>query len=354
MKMDTRDPRAFIQATFADMAPAVPGSDGVIAKGKRVRLRENLVRTGVGLVVGIGVLAPFIALLGIGDTPSKVQTASETSTLSSDGISVDVGRQWGGSFFEVPGFSRDVLIVSNLPLPSTVSDSAAEVRVPLDSGEDFAVWMVEFVSLCPPCDEFVPVDDLPRVGTDALTGYDVASDSLPRIEPIPGHASTRMLFTTEGRFFDLRVEFGSQQPTDAALAEVNAILASIRVDPPSGQGDAPSCSDPSGFLNSSCPSHEWLTSVLRAGGLEVTGDTGTALSAANAGVTVNAWIADTEAALEDYSVWGEVQGTPVAKLGEDTIFWNAAGGRQVWIRTHSPGGGLSAETVERIVEESQG
>jgi hypothetical protein len=349
MTMDTRDLRRLIHSAYAEIEPELPAADPVLAKGRHVRFRENFVRTTIGLIVGAAVLAPLIALVSIGETPGKVQTAAETSTLSSSGVSVDVPLEWDGSFFEVSGFGRDVLVVSNLTLPSSVTESAVEVRAPLDSSDDVVVWMVEYVALCPPCDEFIPADAPPAVTTDALTGFDVAGGVLPGIEPIPDHASTRMLFTTEGRFFDLRVEFGST-PTNEALTAVNRLLASIRVDPLGGQGDAPACSSPGGFLNSSCPAHEWLTSVLRAGGLELTGDTGTALSAANAGTTVNAWIADTKAAVEDYPVWGEVHGIRVAKLGKDTIFWNAVTGRQVWIRTHS--GSLSTDAVSKMVETS--
>jgi hypothetical protein len=353
MAMNTRDPRAVIEASFADIAPPIPDSERITKRGKRLRFRDNAIRTTVGLVAAIALLAPLVALLDIGGTDHRVPSAGETTTVSSGGVSIDVPAGWEGSFFDVPGFSEGVLIISNRQLPSAVSDAATEVRMPLDSG-DALVWMVEYSALCPPCDEFVPADAPPPLTTEALTGYDVTSDVLPRIEPISDHSSSRFLFTTEGRFFDLRIEFGSRQPTEEALAALNRILSSIRVAAPSGLGSVPACSDPGGFLNSSCPDYEWLGSVLRAGGFEVVGDTGTALTASNGALDMNAWIAETMTTPGDYPLWGEVQGTRVAMLSEDIIFWNAEGGRQVWLRVQSPGGQLDAEIVDSMVAASNG
>ena len=54
--------------------------------------------------------------------------------------------------------------------------------------------------------------------------------SMRRFSPIEGfaHPVARIFFTTQGRFFDLMVEFGTASPEQ--LARANDLLATLRIE----------------------------------------------------------------------------------------------------------------------------
>lgn len=119
------------------------------------------------------------------------------------------------------------------------------------------------------------------------------------------------------------------------------------------RGTATSCSEPGAFLDSDCRDYAWLVALLRAGGLKVVGDTGTALTAEAKGIAVNAGIAVSRIPIANHPVLMTVDGTRVALLRHlDVIFWNTPSGRQVWVRVHSPGAQLDEKTITAFVTAS--
>ena len=71
-------------------------------------------------------------------------------------------------------------------------------------------------------DEYPPLTGPPRVTADELTPMEgIAAD----------RALARTLFSTQGRFFDLMVEFGRASPDPGQFDRANAVLRTLHVEP---------------------------------------------------------------------------------------------------------------------------
>lgn len=185
------------------------------------------------LLAGIGV--PLAVLSGLGGGGSRPGAEAEGTTVSGSGLHLTIPEQWDGRAMGPPGtMFGPVLQASNRPLlPPEDDDLATATRRALEPGQ-VALVLIDYTETRallghqPGDDEEFPVEELPISIR--------AQDFQPSWEGVdPSHQFAQRTFGINGRSFDLWVEFGEKPAPDALVAEVNEVLATLRVDPP----DAP-------------------------------------------------------------------------------------------------------------------
>ena len=348
----TDDVRDRIERAFRDVHPPQDSRAIVGMKAWRIERRHRFERGLIALVVIAGVVVPLMALRELGSDGEERSAVTAATELSSDGVSVDVPAGWNGRFMPVDGFPQEVLVVASVPLPDGLDEDASELRAQLRSGNEGLLWLVEYAALCPPCEDFKSVgslDDL-TVESGDLSGYPERRFPLA-VESIEGHAASSQLFELRGRFFDLRVEFGSTVPDGSRLAQVNAMITSISVEAPPEGSRIWSCIEPT-LLDPDCPDHRWLVDVLKQAGFSMAGDTGGALLAKKGSLEVTAWIS-VSGGLPVGEPNETIAGTIVTRYSQDHVYWTAPSGRQVWIGINTRHGRLDHPTLVQLVEASQ-
>jgi hypothetical protein len=176
-------------------------------------------------------IAAAVALGGglwLGATSGK--TSAGTRIGPTYGVSLDLPSGWIGQIYDgnrgapppraileatsFTGAGRDVL---------TLEDDAAARVGELMGTSDIVILLWETGG--GGGDTYAPL-----VGSPTITREDLS--------PIEGfaHPVARILFATQGRFFDLMVEFGAAygtSPDAAQLARANDVLAALRIEPQS-------------------------------------------------------------------------------------------------------------------------
>ncbi len=177
-------------------------------------------------------MAVVVALGGglwLGATSGKTSAAG-SRIGPTYGVSLDLPSEWIGYIYDgnrgnpppravlqatsFTGAGPDVLTLKD--------DAAARVGELMGSGD---ILILLWDTGGGGGDTYVPL-----VGAPEITREDFS--------PIEGfgHPVARTLFTTQGRFFDLMVEFGGEfgtTPDTAQLARANDVLAALRIEPQS-------------------------------------------------------------------------------------------------------------------------
>jgi hypothetical protein len=189
--------------------------------------------TAAVLLAGIGV--PLALLSGLGGGDSVPGAGPDDTPLSGSGLHLTIPEDWYGRAVGPEGaMLGPVLQASNRPLIDVPDDDlASATRRELEPGQ-VAVVLIDYTETRAGLgfqagdDPDFPVEQLPisiRPG-DFQQSFEGVDSS---------HHFARRTFGVNDRSFDLWVEFGENPAPDALIAEVNEVLATLRVDPP----DAP-------------------------------------------------------------------------------------------------------------------
>jgi hypothetical protein len=210
------------------------------------RLRFPSRRRVPGAVAGLAAAAVLVAAIAVplavlsrlGTGPRQVRPAGPT--FERYGVRIDVPDEWDSRLFQ-SGDTRYVLL-ANFEIPPGVTGFSSELRDGLRP-DQVTVFLQELTGTCP-CPGFGPVE-LP---------ISIRASDMTSFEGVPaGHAFARRTFVVSDRWFDLWVEFGAAPAPDTLLANVNDVLATLRIDPDSGwvshqdQDDAVKISIPRGW-----------------------------------------------------------------------------------------------------------
>jgi hypothetical protein len=236
--------------------------------------------------LGIAIAATLVAiplwlllpLGGGGNDPSRPTRGGE-SVLQVEGISMVLPQGWHGSVDSLPGYHRRIFQVATFPLPPLTDIEATEARKAIGPG-DVLIVLAEyddtFFSNNAPESEGLPV----VIGPEDFEDPTKVPRGLPPLDDVPpDHALARRSFLIPPvsdpahvfpRYFDLRVEFGSDPVAQEALDRVNAVLASLEIGAwvPEPNGD---CQwEELGLYDPDCPQPQWLREVLSIAGSTIT------------------------------------------------------------------------------------
>lgn len=163
------------------------------------------------------------------------------SEIEAHGLAVDVPPGWEGRVFRraeagelratgvagepaPPGeLTFPVVHVASVPIPNDAADYGSDVVETLGP-DDALVVLKEF----DPVDASQPLFEragMPRV----LSGTDFDPSALQR--RLEGQAGRQIFFNEAGRAFCIYVVLGSFSRRNTVVASVNAVLATIRIDP---------------------------------------------------------------------------------------------------------------------------
>ncbi len=176
----------------------------------------------IGVEVYFGTSQPGPAMVADAETalarlvvpPSQTYT----DTLDLDGIHAEMAPGWDGQL------SGGVLIASTMPLAGNDHGSYMPNRSSLGP-DDASIVLMENEGI----NVGFPHAD-PPITISAGDRCDGCYFEPDNARAPADHALYHHTFETAGREFDLWVEFGGLQPTDAALARVASVLDTLRVD----------------------------------------------------------------------------------------------------------------------------
>jgi hypothetical protein len=211
--------------------------EDVARRARRFRVRRMLASGLAVAVVAAGIGIPLWALSSVGGKQNP--RPGSASTLDRFGISITLPESWDGRL------TLRGLEAASSPLPSDPSSFPSEARNTMGL-QDATMYLTELTSICPCGNGFRHVE-LPF----QMPASEFAADGF---EGVPAdHAFGRKMFVTNGRWFDLWVEFGSTPPPADRLDQVNAALATLQISAQSGwtthtdQNDHVSISTPDGW-----------------------------------------------------------------------------------------------------------
>jgi hypothetical protein len=236
---------AQLRDSAARIPVPAPRLDLVADRAKRLRFRRSI---GTGLVVAVlaaGVLVPVVLLSRLDRT--SVQPASEQ--LDGHGINLSLPDGWQGRLTYYEGMAGPIVEATNFPLPPFGDQfpASSEAAMSLD---DAAVGIYEVTGICP-CDGFehvvLPVTLNGFVATGETSGPD-------------DHTILERAVQIEGRSFVIRAEVGSRPATEAAVAQLEQLIGSLRLDASPSAPDAVASGDPVPPLFA--PNEGWRTASM--------------------------------------------------------------------------------------------
>jgi hypothetical protein len=205
----------------------------VARRGRRIRLRNVAAIAVSAAILASAVVVPLVALRQV---QSDVSTgpAGPTRTVSGSGISAIVPTSWHARVRSTPGLGAPgrgggVLeaTTDRMPASDVAFGSVAWGRS--HQRGDLWLWMQEVTAFCP-CDGFPVVGSIPPFAADDwLVADPPGSDRETRLQQNEGGYLRPV--TIEGRSFLIEALFTRRPAPPGQLAQVNDILASIRVAP---------------------------------------------------------------------------------------------------------------------------
>jgi hypothetical protein len=192
----------------------------------KVAPRKEVMRRVFLVPLAIAAVMALVSGLWLGATSGKTAAAG-TRLGPNYGVSLDLPSAWIGYIYDgnrgaLP--PRAILQATSFtgagPDALTLQDDAAARVGELMGPRDILILLWEWEG--GGGDTYVPL-----VGAPEITRKDFS--------PIEGfaHPVARTLFTTQGRFFDLMVEFGGEfgtTPDSTQMNEANEVLATLRVE----------------------------------------------------------------------------------------------------------------------------
>lgn len=260
-----------------------------------------------------------------------VEPAAAT-LLERNGISLAVPWGWDGRvlFRDAVGASHVQFQVANFELPANEGiepppelPPGVEDPIKAMGAEDVLVMVVSDAAGKEEAPWPITLDDLEFVARGD-----------PRI-PV-GHALAGGSFCRGTRCFRIEVDFGDRSPPPTLRAQVDEVLASLRVEQVSAPANATSRDDgPRGCPRANwpgpwtaCAEADWVRRVVEAAGYEIVGETGSALVAEGSGRSFYIWTTRARrpaAAMATGPRIDVVDGVDV--YGDDELwrFWDAQG-----------------------------
>lgn len=203
----------------------------------RFPVRRPVSRTLAGLavaaVLAAAIAGPLILLSRLGTGTREIGPSG--SSVEGYGIRLALPEGWEGRVVGPLGTDfGPILTAANRPFVGDGDDFATETRRQLGA-DDVGLVLIDYTEVRArlghaPGDggEFLPVDLPISIRPE---------DFQPSFEGVdPSHHFARRTFTANGRSFDLWVDFGSRPAPEDVLADVNDVLATLRIDAP----DSPS------------------------------------------------------------------------------------------------------------------
>jgi hypothetical protein len=198
----------------------------------RFPVRRPVSRTLAGLavaaVLAAAIAGPLILLSRLGTGTREI--APSGSSVEGYGIRLDFPEGWEGRVVGPLGTDfGPILTAANRPLVGDGDDDfATETRRQLGA-DDVGLVLIDYTEVRArlghaPGDggEFLPVELPISIRSE---------DFQPSFEGVdPSHHFARRTFTANGRSFDLWVDFGSRPAPEDLLADVNDVLATLRID----------------------------------------------------------------------------------------------------------------------------
>lgn len=297
---------AEIHGHIARLTSAVEASgqdlDAVARRARSLHRRRKLaVSVSATLLLAL-VVFPLYLLSGLnhkGTPGPKVlgQPVPSPVVVTGDGLTLRLSADWDGRLIyvgpdKVPVIAAATVDLSGSPQDAVSTEDLVSAIKPLMGPDDLLLLIIDETNFCP-CDGFTQA-----VAPLAFTADDFVSDE-PAVPT--SHALADLSAILNGRWLELKAEFGSQPVIDAAVENVNAVLASLNAEPVPevtlGQSPPSFCT---GRCWSQTPFAQWVRAVLDRQGLEVVGDTGSAFVAS-----------DTES---DFYVWAYTARQPVEQV----------------------------------------
>ena len=179
-----------------------------------------------GIAVSIGVVLAFSGGLWLAAGSGE---SAETTLGPSYGVSLDLPSGWIGRIYDANRGTAPPIAdlqvgsfgaASSLDLLKDADDvgtQAAEAMGPSD------ILILIWETLGSGGFDYVELTGSPQIGPQDLG---TALEGFPST-----HAVGRLFFSTQGRMFDLMVEFGTLSPDSAELDRANRVLRSLRIEP---------------------------------------------------------------------------------------------------------------------------
>jgi hypothetical protein len=206
--------------------------------------------TAAVLLAGIGIPLALLSGLGGGARPGSQPNGT---VVSGSGMHLTIPDGWDSRVVGAAGAAfGPVIQASNRPIIMTPDDDlATDTRRVLESRQ-VAIVLIDYtetrarLGYQAGADETFPVEELPISIR--------AADFQPSFEGVDAsHHFARRTFGVNDRSFDLWVEFGEKPAPDALVADVNEVLATLRVDPPDAQTELRTLTDADDGLSITIP-----------------------------------------------------------------------------------------------------
>jgi len=177
------------------------------------------------IALGIAIASAFGAGLSLAATSRE----SAPSTLGpSYGLSLELPKGWIGRIYDANRGTQPP--IADLQAGSFLTADDLDLLKDSDLGSGVAqdmqpadILILVWETLGSGGFDYEPLLSAPQIGPDNLM---TALEGMPT-----GHAVGRVFFSTEGRAFDLMVEFGTLSPEPAQLDRANQVLRTLRVGP---------------------------------------------------------------------------------------------------------------------------
>lgn len=216
------DLRRSIQDAFARLPIREPHPEGVLRRARRLWFRKVLIAGSVALLLAASIVTPIALLWPMG------RSGPAAPSIDAFGIRLDFPAGWDSRISYLHGTPGPTVEAATFALPPSGPDSLYLATKSMEPN-DVVLSLHDFTGACP-CAGFevaqLPIDIGPG---DFLTwsGLD------------EGRSFAERSVQVNGRSLDLWVEFGTNPPSGASLAEVDTILASIELASSPGTPTAP-------------------------------------------------------------------------------------------------------------------
>lgn len=145
--------------------------------------------------------------------------------VSLDGVSLDIPDTWDSTTFEDKNQAPYLLVASS----TVTADDGALGYVSQESmgADDVLIDVSEAVGVTDAsASSYQPITGAPQISRSDIGSYSV-----------PAPAVVNQFYKMNGRYFQIVVAFGQEDPTDAQIATANDVLSTLTVEPnPAGNG----------------------------------------------------------------------------------------------------------------------
>ncbi|MEX0755513.1 MAG: hypothetical protein WD556_10435 [Actinomycetota bacterium] len=258
----------------------IRGSGETRTRHRRGRAIPTLVAS---LFLALLLSVPLWLLLPLGDDSERGRLADEAAAtaLDAEGVSLAVPDGWHGRADSLRGYTRRIFQVATFPLPPLSDIEATDARDAIGP-QDILIVLSEYIHVS---DDLPDTSGLPILLEPADLEPRQVPKWMPALHDVPAdHALARRIFRVPPtsdpdhvppRYFDLRVEFGSDTVRSEDLSRANAVLGSLAVGEWMPEPNDTCQWNELGMLDPDCPQGRWLREVLHTGGFTIADDGGT-------------------------------------------------------------------------------